>query len=282
MKCYQHYERDAVSSCNTCGRGLCPECTDKYEYPTCDVCLSKAIIQNQKQIQEDKKQKKSDNITIILLTIIQLVVWFLIFIFNGVTILNSLLLSYLISGVIFGWAFLTKTFKFRFNVILFIPIIGWLIYLVFKLCYSALFGFFLTPFEIYKAIKELIKINSEMVNDEKDLLNRKTSSYIRIASSIIYTLIILVITSAITLNLNYILYHIIHYGYFSFRNAYGFRWNISDLFVIIDFRDSTSSIPFIFSILLSLYVTYKIAKYINNRLKTREMLKVKIDELEKS
>jgi hypothetical protein len=26
MRCFYHYERDAVAACKSCGRGLCPDC----------------------------------------------------------------------------------------------------------------------------------------------------------------------------------------------------------------------------------------------------------------
>lgn len=38
MKCSNHNLSDAVGSCSSCGRGLCPECIDRYESPSCMSC----------------------------------------------------------------------------------------------------------------------------------------------------------------------------------------------------------------------------------------------------
>lgn len=38
MKCAQHFELDAVGTCNSCGRGLCPECVSVFTPPVCASC----------------------------------------------------------------------------------------------------------------------------------------------------------------------------------------------------------------------------------------------------
>lgn len=38
MKCAQHVDLDAVGTCNSCGRGLCPDCVSIFTPPLCGDC----------------------------------------------------------------------------------------------------------------------------------------------------------------------------------------------------------------------------------------------------
>ena len=40
MKCAQHFELDAVGTCNACGKGLCPECASIFTTPVCRSCAT--------------------------------------------------------------------------------------------------------------------------------------------------------------------------------------------------------------------------------------------------
>lgn len=40
MKCAQHFELDAVGTCNACGKGLCPECASIFTPPVCGSCAT--------------------------------------------------------------------------------------------------------------------------------------------------------------------------------------------------------------------------------------------------
>ena len=62
MKCYNHPERDAVSTCSQCGRALCKECTDKYTPIMCDDCR-KGYVEKQKQ--ESQNEQREWNIGLI-------------------------------------------------------------------------------------------------------------------------------------------------------------------------------------------------------------------------
>ena len=41
--CYIHNQEEAVSTCSSCGVGLCHECDTKYEIPICDSCQQKSV-----------------------------------------------------------------------------------------------------------------------------------------------------------------------------------------------------------------------------------------------
>ena len=40
MKCFEHYNRDAVATCVDCGKALCPACAGKFTIPLCNQCAS--------------------------------------------------------------------------------------------------------------------------------------------------------------------------------------------------------------------------------------------------
>lgn len=43
MKCFNHYEKDAVIQCKDCSKGLCPECCSKYNTLLCEECELKRV-----------------------------------------------------------------------------------------------------------------------------------------------------------------------------------------------------------------------------------------------
>lgn len=52
MKCYYHNDRDAVSQCGVCGKGLCRECTDRYEEPLCEKCGEEIAAETAAELKE--------------------------------------------------------------------------------------------------------------------------------------------------------------------------------------------------------------------------------------
>ncbi len=52
MKCFNHPEREAVATCQKCGKGLCKECAEKHTPCLCDSCAV--------QIQRDPRRPYRD------------------------------------------------------------------------------------------------------------------------------------------------------------------------------------------------------------------------------
>lgn len=138
MKCYKHYERDAVSQCLDCSKALCPECTSKYNKPLCDQCVIEGVKSNRLMLFKN---------IIIMITVF---IFAFLTIYAEQPIADRFLMSLLFSGVPWGWSFLNKITP---SIFLFMPLGGWLIYFVIKLVLSLLIGLIVMPFKIYQIIK---------------------------------------------------------------------------------------------------------------------------------
>jgi hypothetical protein len=137
MKCANHYEKDAVSQCIDCGKGLCPDCTNKFRIPLCDQCELKRI--------ENGKQLLLKNGLIMIVLFIVGFSWN-----NQQGLFQRLVSGYYFAGIPWGWSILTSITPDMF---LFLPIFGWVIYFFMKLLISVIIGAFVTPYKIYKIIK---------------------------------------------------------------------------------------------------------------------------------
>lgn len=139
MKCYKHYEMDAVSTCVDCSKALCPTCSEKFNFPICDNC-NLARINSERSV-------FTKNIAIM---IVMFILGFLFNIESG--FFTAILFGYFFAGVPWGWSALNKITP---NIFLFMPLIGWVIYFVIKFVLSLMIGMFVTPFKIYGIIKGL-------------------------------------------------------------------------------------------------------------------------------
>ncbi len=58
MKCFNHPEREAVATCQKCGKGLCRECAEKHTPCLCDTCAVQIQRSRQEQAQNKEDQRK--------------------------------------------------------------------------------------------------------------------------------------------------------------------------------------------------------------------------------
>ena len=66
MKCFNHEDREAVASCQKCGKGLCKECASKYTPCMCDDCynaLQRQAAQQARTAEENRKKKYVASLT---------------------------------------------------------------------------------------------------------------------------------------------------------------------------------------------------------------------------
>lgn len=139
MKCFEHYDRDAVATCVDCGKALCPECAGKFTIPLCNQCSS---------------SRNNANTQLFIKNGVMMIALFLFGFFTAEDgFLNQLMIGYFCAGIPWGWSFLNKITS---NMFLFMSWFGWVIYFISKLVLSMLVGMFVTPFKIYGIVKGLL------------------------------------------------------------------------------------------------------------------------------
>lgn len=168
MKCFNHTEREAVATCQKCGKGLCRECAEKYTHCMCEPCAAQSKREQQQQAQNKEDQRKQkykdalvDTIGEFIKTAVIGVIFGVIYVWYTDTHMNSVEYNSLGDYVgmfcvafciPFGWKFLTFLQSF-------IPIslIGnwliWAIYLAVKMVLSAVVG---VPAFIFQLVKTIL------------------------------------------------------------------------------------------------------------------------------
>lgn len=152
MNCYYHPETGIVATCQDCNKGLCKNCSDKFSIPICATCNgNRGAAEKTKIITELGWMIGIGAVSILFLSgsgpakhIIKQQPLLYVFYF------------YMFVAVVAGW---NKLNKFTARYFLFLPLIGWVIYFIVKLYISAIVGFFIAPFRIYKNISRLTVIN---------------------------------------------------------------------------------------------------------------------------
>jgi TonB family protein len=148
LSCAQHTRAPAVAQCNSCQRGLCNECADAYEPPTCSSCAAGAFA-----------SERSDAIKQLLIT----GGLFLLGMWMGYGLgsdprwappyprfFTSLLTGYVVASVPSGWRALSRITSRMF---LFLPLAGWVFYFACKLGASATIGPFILPFKLWPLLR---------------------------------------------------------------------------------------------------------------------------------
>ncbi|MCX4323099.1 MAG: hypothetical protein OSJ59_09060 [Lachnospiraceae bacterium] len=175
MKCFNHTEREAVATCQKCGKGLCKECAEKYTPCMCDTCAEQTRKNQQQQAQnkeEQRKQKYKDALVdtrgefiktaVIGIVVASIWIWYSYHNQQGLHEDYGL-------GDWFGMFFVAFCIPFGWKVLTylqsFIPIsiFGtwwfWIIYTAVKACLSALVGIPAFFYQLVKTILTQRKIN---------------------------------------------------------------------------------------------------------------------------
>lgn len=161
MNCFNHPELASVGVCQDCQKGLCNKCASLYSLPICTQCNNKR-----------KRDEKSRIYTELLLTFgigIAFAYFFIKIGSNDGTLFknnNERILMWSISiysgaSIIAGWKTLS-TFTSRY--FLFLPVIGWLIYLVLKLWISGMIGPIMLPIRSFKNFRRLNQLKKIQKN----------------------------------------------------------------------------------------------------------------------
>ncbi len=153
MNCHKHTTQPAVAQCLDCGKGLCSQCASAYSIPVCVPC--------------NKSRIGGERVGIIkemLLTfgLGALLAYFFYQWTNGghsypllYNIVSFVMPFYIFSGIVPGWQTLTRITP---AVFLFLPIIGWVLYLIVKLALSLVIGLVMLPVRTVRNIARLIAL----------------------------------------------------------------------------------------------------------------------------
>ena len=165
MKCFNHPERDAVATCQKCGKGLCRDCAEKYTPCMCDSCAAQVQKNRQQQAknrEDQRKQKYRDALvdtrsefiktTVIGIVVGIILVWFMKSEHADSTFADCAIYFFLGVCAPFGWKILTYLQSF-FPLSLFGTFWFWIIYGIVKLAVSMLVGI---PAFIYQLVKTVL------------------------------------------------------------------------------------------------------------------------------
>lgn len=162
MNCYYHPTTTVVATCPDCRKGLCKSCCDKYSLPICTACAGRRFSAEKNEILTGFAWMIGMGIAGVLLfnnsyvgKICQQNPFLGGTVFN-ITVFNIILFYYSVA-IVAGWKTLNKLTS---NYFLFLPLIGWVVYLIIKLYVAMLIGIFVAPFRIAKDIRRLTVLNN--------------------------------------------------------------------------------------------------------------------------
>ena len=130
MNCFYHEERNATTSCHSCGKGLCSECATIINVPICKDCIAEHV--------QSEKYKMVKSIIIGLI--------------SGVvcSIILENPAGLMFAWVPFGWVALSAITP---KIFLVMPVVGWVAYFAIKFVLSFLIGWIALPIKLYQWIR---------------------------------------------------------------------------------------------------------------------------------
>jgi hypothetical protein len=149
LKCYKHNAIDIVIKCHNCKKGLCSDCSNRFDAILCEDCL---LAHNEMVKSSNKK------------SLITAIVLFVLCLLLSGDLFIGFLFAYIFAGIPLGWKAIDKITP---DFLLIMPIIGWIIFFLYKLIFSAIIGVFMTPFHIRRLVKEMTmatKINQDIID----------------------------------------------------------------------------------------------------------------------
>lgn len=144
MNCFNHTQEPAVAQCSDCGKGLCPECAERYQPILCTPCFQK---------------RKRSEIWRSIFSLLSLIALFVIgFRWNflatkGFEDMRGMS-GYVLMAIWSGYLFAEKFIPYKM-------IAGtnwqWVFYYIFKLLLFVIIGVFTAPFTCLWAVFRVIK-----------------------------------------------------------------------------------------------------------------------------
>ena len=157
MNCFNHHEVNAVAQCQDCNKGLCNDCAKQYSIPICSTCNSARGGSEKTRIIKELFWTFGLGLG---LTFMMLKGPLGQMLFANDSIQASLMIFmifYTCSGLVAGWYTLNRITP---QVFLFLPLIGWVIYFVFKMMIAIWVGYVMLPIRTFRNIKRLKQISA--------------------------------------------------------------------------------------------------------------------------
>ncbi len=163
MYCPNHPNKKIKTQCESCGAGMCSVCAKKYHVTVCDSCAS--AMSTELLLEAEKKIRNTRVLFIV--TYIIFVIGIIALALSGTMdgtmavgiiiagIVGGIGTAYYIASIPSGWRVLNKGLA-AFRFILFLPLMGWIIFYMVKLSLAMMIGVFVLPKE-YFAAKRTIK-----------------------------------------------------------------------------------------------------------------------------
>ncbi len=179
MKCFNHEERDAVATCQKCGKGLCKECASKHTPCLCDMCFTAIQAEQQQRAQTAENQRRQKYVNALVDTRSEFIKTCVLGIICGV--IAALLINntneggdVIISGFLyfffvpFGWKLLTYI-QSKFPVTVFGTFLFWIIWCVFKIVISIFVGVPAFIYQLFKTISAEKKMRGMKRKDDSQI-----------------------------------------------------------------------------------------------------------------
>lgn len=169
MKCFNHENKDAVATCQHCGKALCKECAGKHSPCMCDECHERLLQNQQAQFraaEDDRRQKyvnalvdtRSEFIRTCRFGVLFAVTAAILVMTGGAAGIGEMLsCSVMFFFVPFGWKLLTYLQSF-FPVFIIGTPMFWLGWFVAKIGISILAGIPAFAYQLFKTIRNQRKI----------------------------------------------------------------------------------------------------------------------------
>lgn len=158
MKCFNHNEMDATSTCQECSKGLCVNCSSRFNMMLCEGCL----LSHNKSVATQMFTGLAITIAI-----------FLSFTYffgslesssgESIGYSKAVFPSLVLAFTYWGWKFMTNYFPTLTMGTGFV----WLVYFFLKFTASCLIGLIVGPYQIFKMLKEI-----RMTNKVKGQISR--------------------------------------------------------------------------------------------------------------
>ena len=162
MNCYNHTDQPAVATCIDCGKGLCSECSNKYNIFICDSCNLKRLYTEKSSIATRWGISIAIAVLFTLLNFEMLPKDFLIYLIMLPAFIISISIQYgwrALNSVMPPVSFVVSLFIGWLLIGWFLALIGWILYVSIRVTLSFFIGLIITPIMLFKDIKRYKEVN---------------------------------------------------------------------------------------------------------------------------